>query len=85
MPSSAQPESLVELRRGRVAAARVGEPDVVELDLAAQLARVDRVRRVDHVGLGVEQVEDLVERRHPLLVGRVELRDLLDRVEERCR
>ena len=38
--------------------------------------------RVDHVGLGVEQVEDLVERRHPLLVGRVELRDLLDRVEE---
>ena len=41
--------------------------------------------RVDHVRLGVEQVEDLVERRHPLLVGRVELRELLDRFEEGVR
>ena len=37
---------------------------------------------VDHVGRGVEQVEDLVQRRHALLVGRVELGELLDRFEE---
>ena len=60
----------------------VGEPDAVHLDLAADRARVDRARRVDHVRLGVEQVEDLVERRHPLLVGRVELGEFLDRFEE---
>ena len=93
MSRSAQPGSpasaplagggrLVELGRGRVASACVGEPDPVELDLAAQRARIERARPVDHVGLGVEQVEDLVQRRHPLLVGGVELRDLLDRVEE---
>jgi hypothetical protein len=37
---------------------------------------------VDEIRLLVEQLEDLVERRHPRLVGRVELRELLDRVEE---
>ena len=37
---------------------------------------------VAQVGLLVEQVEDLVERRHARLVGRVELGELLDRVEE---
>ena len=37
---------------------------------------------VDEVGLLVEQLEDLVERGHARLVGRVQLRELLDRVEE---
>ena len=37
---------------------------------------------VAQLGLLVEQLEDLVERRHPRLVGRVELRQRLDRVEE---
>ena len=60
----------------------VGEPDALHLDLAADLTRVDGPGRVDHVRSGVEQVEDLVERRHPLLVGRVELGELLDRFEE---
>ena len=44
--------------------------------------QLDGVRGVDELGLLVEQPEDLVERRHPRLVGRVELRELLDRVEE---
>jgi hypothetical protein len=56
-----------------VASPRVGEPHPVELDLAAQLARVDRVRAVHHVRRRVEQVEDLVQGRHPLLVGRIQL------------
>jgi hypothetical protein len=37
---------------------------------------------VDEVGLLVEQLEDLVQRGHARLVLRVELRELLDRVEE---
>ena len=60
----------------------VAEPDALEIDAALDLTGIDRVRAVDDVGLGVEQVEDLVERRHPLLIGGVELADLLDRVEE---
>ena len=76
-------ERPARLARGSGSSSRVAEPDALEVDLAADLAGVDRVRAVDDVGLGVEQVEDLVERRHPLLVGRVELADLLDRVEER--
>ena len=47
-----------------------------------QRAGVDRAGGVDHVRLGVEQVEDLVQRRHSLLVGRVELGEFLDRFEE---
>ena len=43
---------------------------------------VARVGRVDELGLLVEQLEDLVERRHAGLVGRVDLRELADRVEE---
>ena len=69
-------------RPHRVLAGAVGEADVAQLDLAAQAAELDRVGRVDEVGLLVEQVEDLVERGHAGLVGRVELRELLDRVEE---
>ena len=68
--------------RAGLALLAVGEPDALEVDFAAQLAGVDRPRRVDHVRLGLQQVEDLVERRHPLLVGRVELGELLDRFEE---
>ena len=60
----------------------VGEDHVVELDLAADPAELDRVGRVAQLGLLVEQLEDLVQRRHPRLVGRVELRQRLDRVEE---
>ena len=60
----------------------VAEAHVAQLDLAAQASEVDGVRRVDEVGLLVEQLEDLVERGHARLVGRVELRELLDRVEE---
>ena len=44
--------------------------------------QVDRVGRVGEVGLVVEQLEDLVERGHAGLVGRVDLRELADRVEE---
>ena len=66
-------------RRGRV-----GEPDVVELDLAADRPGSIAPGWSAMSGSRVEQVEDLVERRHALLVGRVELRELLDRVEERC-
>jgi ABC-type multidrug transport system fused ATPase/permease subunit len=65
-----------------VRARPVAERHVVEHDLAAQARQVDSVRRVDEVGLLVEQLEDLVERRHPRLVGRIELRKRLDRVEE---
>ena len=60
----------------------VAEPHAVELDVAADRAQLGRPARVAHVGLGVEQVEDLVDRGHPLLVGRVQVRELLDRVEE---
>ena len=60
----------------------VGEGHVVELDLAAQALELDRVRRVADLRLLVEQLEDLVERRHARLVGRVELGERLDRVEE---
>ena len=61
----------------------VGERDVVQLDLTPQPPGVERIRLVDHVGLRLEQIEDLVQRRHSLLVGGVELGDLLNRVEER--
>ena len=61
----------------------VAERHVLEADLAAHARGSSmRVGRVDEVGLLVEQLEDLVERRHAGLVGRVELRELLDRVEE---
>ena len=60
----------------------VRERHVVELDLAAHAPQLDRVGRVAQLGLLVEQLEDLVQRRHPRLVGRVELRQRLDRVEE---
>ena len=72
----------VDVRQGGLGARRVGERDVVERELAAQPRQRERARPVAQVGLLVEQLEDLVERRHPGLVGRVELRELLDRVEE---
>ena len=55
---------------------------MLEVDLPADPAQLDRVRPVAQVGLLVEQLEDLVERRHARLVGRVELRERLDRIEE---
>ncbi len=72
----------VAQRVAALALVAVGEDHVVELDLAAQAPELERVRALDEVGLLVEQLEDLVERRHARLVGRVELRELLDRVEE---
>src|SRR5919201_108542 len=61
---------------------RVRERHPLELELAADRAELDRTGPVAHVGLLVEQLEDLVERRHPGLISRVELGELLDRVEE---
>ena len=62
--------------------AGVGEGDVVESDLAADARQLDRVLAVGEGGAHVEQLEDLLQRRHPGLVGRVELRELLDRFEQ---
>src|SRR4029450_5742898 len=60
----------------------VAEGDAVEDDLAADALELDRARAVGQLGCDVEQLEDLVERRHARLVGRVDLRELADRVEE---
>jgi hypothetical protein len=60
----------------------VREGHVVELDLAAHSRQLKRARRVADVGFLVQQLEDLVERRHARLVGGVELGERLDRVEE---
>ena len=62
--------------------ALVGEGDVLEADLAANASQLVRVRPVLQVGTHVEQLEDLLQRRHPRLVGRVQLGELLDRVEQ---
>ncbi len=55
---------------------------MVEAQLAADRRQLGRVRRIHQIGLLVEQPVDLVERRHSRLVGRVQLGELLDRVEE---
>ena len=60
----------------------VAERDLVEAHLAADLVQRDGAGRVDQLGLLVEQREDLVQSRHPGLVGGVELGELLDGVEE---
>ena len=70
-------------RELRALVGAVGERHVVEGDLAADARRGRRASGAsDEVGLLVEQLEDLVQRRHAGLVGRVDLRELLDRVEE---
>ena len=69
-------------QRGVGGIAVVRERHVLEVDLPADAVELDGVGPVGEVGLLVEQLEDLVERRHPRLVGRVELRQRLDRVEE---
>ena len=61
---------------------RVAEPHVVEVDVARGSCPARARPARPHVRLGVEQVEDLVDRRHALLVGDVQVRELLDRVEE---
>ena len=43
---------------------------------------VDRVLAIGEGGAHVEELEDLLQGRHPGLVGRVELRELLDRFEQ---
>ena len=68
------------VERRRLAAVR--ERHVLEADLAAHARQLDRVGEVVDVRVLVEQLEDLVERGHAGLVGRVELRQRLDRVEE---
>ena len=60
----------------------IPERHAVEPDLAAELLELGGIRRVDEVGLLVEQQEDLVERRHSGLIGGVQLGELLDRIEE---
>ena len=44
--------------------------------------QLERPGRILQVGLDVQQLEDLLERRHPGLIGRVQLGQLLDRVEQ---
>ena len=69
-------------RELRAVVGAVGEGHVVEGDLAADVRELPRVRAVGQLGLLVEQLEDLVQRGHAGLVGRVDLRELADRVEE---
>ena len=60
----------------------VAEGHVAELDLSAHVGQVDGVRRVEHVGVGVEHRVDLLHRGHRRLERVVELAELLQRVEE---
>ena len=60
----------------------VAEADVVEADVPFDPRQLDRVRRVDDLRLLVEHAEDLVQRRDRGEERVVELRELLDRVEE---
>ena len=53
-----------------------------KLHLAADRPEVARAGAVLQCGRGIEQLEDLLQRRHPGLVGRVELGELLDRFEQ---
>ena len=69
---------VVQHRHGRV----VAERDVVEADLAADLRQLDRVGRLEHRRLGLEQAAQLEHRRPALLEGVVLLHEQLDRREE---
>ena len=60
----------------------VAEPDVLEDDVAVDPRQRERGRRVDDLGLLVEHLDDLVERRRRREERVVELRELLDGVEE---
>jgi hypothetical protein len=51
----------------------VGELHAFESDLAAHARQLDRIVGVVQLGLLVQKVEDLVQRRHAGLVGGVEL------------
>jgi len=55
---------------------------MAQLEVAGDRGQRDSVGRVEHVGLGVEDGEDLLHRRHRGLEGVVQLRELLQRVEE---
>ena len=63
-------------------AAAVREPDALEADVSGDLGQVSRARAVDHLGLLVEDLGDLVERGGRREERAVELRELLDGVEE---
>ena len=82
MLTSRSAHSVGRLRPAPATASSYENDDVLELDLAAQPLDVARIRPVPHVRLRVQQAEDLLERRHALLVGGVEVRELLDRIEE---
>ena len=69
-------------RRRAGASGAVGEGHVLEADLAADRADRGRVGGVFERRLGVEQLEDLLQRGHAGLVGGVELGELLDRFEQ---
>ena len=71
----------VRLPRGVGRAAAVRERDRVDLD-RAPLGEIDRARLLADGAFGVEQVEDLVQRRARELDGVVELAELLDRLEQ---
>ncbi len=60
----------------------VAEPDVIELDMALDLRKVKCSGAVDHLGLLVEHAEDAVERGGSGEERVVQLRELLNRVEE---
>ena len=64
------------------AALAVGEPDVLELDPACDLWQLLRIRPVGQPGIGIQHVEDLVQRRRSRQERLVELGQLLDRLEE---
>src|SRR4029079_13680768 len=63
----------VDLAESPPIVAAIGERDIRKLDLTEQAPRVERVRTALNVGLGFQEVEDLVQRRHSLLVRGVEL------------
>ena len=60
----------------------VAEADVLELDAPLDPRQFERARRVDDLRLLVEDADDLVQRRDRGEERVVELRELLDRVEE---
>ena len=58
------------------------EGDAVEGDVAFDDGHFDRIRRVDQVGLGIDQLKDALRAGHPRLQLGVELGQLLDRLEK---
>jgi hypothetical protein len=66
----------------RPGAVAIAERHLFECQVPLDPLQRHRAGTIHQVGLLVQQLEDLVQRRHPRLVGRVQLRKLPDRVEE---